>query len=102
MSSDKLLRGKLTPVTCTPEELVQQLGIEVPPEYSTALEYLLEETDQYVMLSGKLYKQEIDETDDIYHCNAKINEDGSIDFSLVYYNCCDWAEILSDKLRKLT
>ncbi|MCK5605056.1 hypothetical protein KAR91_24415 [Candidatus Pacearchaeota archaeon] len=72
------------------KRVLDDKGITKDEYYDDYVDCLTDECrDEYIAVSGKLYKcetTEIDPCDDIY--NATRNPDGSIDFEVKFYNGC--------------
>ena len=90
MSQDRHQKGKITRVTLkegqTDEDFAREfLKGKKDPFCHEFLEELFEEHDkEFILINDKLYHlEEEDTTSTLY---AKVNDDGSIDFDVIYYD----------------
>ena len=109
MSDTVHYKGKLIPVAT--EDTLEATAKRVMKEEGTELKdwvddwrYIFDDNfyREYIIIDDKIYKadyKELNSYDDIM--NATINEDGSIDFEIKYYNGgCGFCEALEESVEK--
>lgn len=89
-------QGKLIPIKMngkTVEEKAKELAFdlgskEIPSYYDSWKEVLLYDYDnEYFVYKDQIYKQEKEEQEDTeYLAKAKVNPDGTIDYTCIFYN----------------
>lgn len=112
MSETVAYKGRLYPIlTNLPLEEASKLLVrkEIPnlSKYEefpdTYLEILQEElSGKYLVINNVIYKYTRVEYDYNYKADARLNDDGTIDFDVIYYNggCC-FSEAVASAVEKL-
>lgn len=101
MSETEHKKGKMTPTGKTIDEYMA--NVKIPDYYSSKVDYFNDEMyEQAICIDGKVYEVEsvdVDVFGDI--AEASINNDGTIDFEIKWYNggAC-MSEMISDSLAK--
>lgn len=95
-------RGKLTPTTLDPLELLDIEGYTFDDDES--VEYNFNDCfyrGKYIMIDNKVYQIDDNEYDDTERMDATLQEDGTITYDVYFYNGgCGFTEALEEVINK--